>query len=464
MLTVRTNGGKAGDTVYFRNGSQSVSAVCLTDVNPGEAIALLTDKGNWYLTGDAVSASSISNERIIEYRQSLLSRKTTNLAFGIIVTVTYPTGINPDTNPFLYPITSSNKLYVCEVDNNGVFTIKKQLAPVNYRILMINSIYIPVDTGGVIVEFDESILATDYSCLGYASDGTLKYLTVSIAGGSTGSRDDFSKAQCLITSIRYSNNIGAITINTLTISLGNTANQLLAYPSEIISTCIKYKDKNNIIKYIGITGIKDIGGNSAGSSLYKAIVIWDLGDINNLLSKLNPCCSLGQTWNFKYKGRTDTGLILSGGFSVLNPGDISNPEAGQKPITAYGCIGGIVLKVDIPGTYYADGTSAGYPYRKQVFVFVKEDFLVGEKNITLTPDDVIFSSILNASIADQEYKPVNVGEMPLPLENKDVFLPYTKLRRIGKFSNTKNTDGMTVSRLYLPTIFDKDKRKQIFSN
>jgi hypothetical protein len=70
MLPVRVPKGYAGQTIRLRINGSDVNLIYLTDLNAGEAIALLTDKGNWYLVGEATQTPNQSSKRIIEYRKT----------------------------------------------------------------------------------------------------------------------------------------------------------------------------------------------------------------------------------------------------------------------------------------------------------------------------------------------------------------------------------------------------------
>ncbi|MEW5856720.1 MAG: hypothetical protein AB1861_04995 [Cyanobacteriota bacterium] len=73
IVNVRIPKGSAGQSVKLKINGIDTTATYLADLKTGSAIALLTDKGNWYLMGAAVSSQDTSTKRIIEYR------KTTNL-------------------------------------------------------------------------------------------------------------------------------------------------------------------------------------------------------------------------------------------------------------------------------------------------------------------------------------------------------------------------------------------------
>ncbi|ACC81131.1 hypothetical protein [Nostoc punctiforme] len=491
MLTVRVPKGVAAQTVSLRVSGANVRATYLTNLEAGEAIALLTDKGNWYLTGAANETENTSSRRIIEYRRSVPIKKVTDLGIAIIIDVYYPIGVDPNSNPFLYPIESNNKYYICEI-KNSVYTIKKevpdliflnpQVLILGFKTTRLNTFDIGRNTRE---QFDESVLNGAYYSLGYGSDKTLKLLTASAREEILeGVIYDYASGYCQVDSIGCKDRVNQITNISIQMPLSTTtnpfiiinptitdsvqsSNQLLGFFDETISFCIKYQNSSGTIKYLAISGVKDSDGDSSANSRDKGIVIWDLGDINNLSSRVNPCCNLGLLWLFE---NNQVGLILSGGFwanisASINP---TNPATGQKPMpsgdkpfTAYGSVGGIVLKVDIPGTY---DIALDYPYRQQVFIFIKEEFLEGEENTTLTPNDAIFSSPINASVfPDVNYQPVNVGEMPPPLENKDLFVPYSKLKRVGDFKDVVNEEFTIVKRLAQPTIFNEDKKKKTFS-
>ncbi|MCC5618826.1 hypothetical protein LC605_27810 [Nostoc sp. CHAB 5836] len=51
MVPVRVPKGYAGQTKKLKINGANISATYLVDLGVGEAIALLTDKGNWYLIG-----------------------------------------------------------------------------------------------------------------------------------------------------------------------------------------------------------------------------------------------------------------------------------------------------------------------------------------------------------------------------------------------------------------------------
>ncbi len=92
MVAVRIPKGNAGQTTRLRINGADITATYLTNLKAGEAIALLTDKGNWYLVGEASQLINQSSKRIIEYR------KTQPIAKKLA--------------SFIYLFESDNKIYV----------------------------------------------------------------------------------------------------------------------------------------------------------------------------------------------------------------------------------------------------------------------------------------------------------------------------------------------------------------
>ncbi|MBN3946741.1 MAG: hypothetical protein HWQ38_09690 [Nostoc sp. NMS7] len=73
MIPVSVPKGSARQAINLKINGADVSATYLTDLKSGEAIALLTDKGNWYLVGEKADTQNISNKIIIEYRKTGLN-------------------------------------------------------------------------------------------------------------------------------------------------------------------------------------------------------------------------------------------------------------------------------------------------------------------------------------------------------------------------------------------------------
>ncbi|MFN6560018.1 MAG: hypothetical protein RMY28_009440 [Nostoc sp. ChiSLP01] len=69
MIAVSVPKGNARQTRKLKINGVDVEVTYLIDLKAGEAIALLTDKGNWYLVGEAQSINQFSR-KIIEYRKT----------------------------------------------------------------------------------------------------------------------------------------------------------------------------------------------------------------------------------------------------------------------------------------------------------------------------------------------------------------------------------------------------------
>lgn len=83
MIIVRVPKGSRGTSIKLPN----FTATYLTDLKAGSAIALLTDKGNWYLVGEEASSENNSTKRIIEYRRTAPQQKTSTI-IGLAAIVT----------------------------------------------------------------------------------------------------------------------------------------------------------------------------------------------------------------------------------------------------------------------------------------------------------------------------------------------------------------------------------------
>lgn len=70
MIPVRIPKGGAGQSVRLKVNGVDITATYLTDLKEGMAIALFTDKGNWYLIGEEANTQNLSSKRIIEYRKT----------------------------------------------------------------------------------------------------------------------------------------------------------------------------------------------------------------------------------------------------------------------------------------------------------------------------------------------------------------------------------------------------------
>ena len=107
MVPVRVPKGSRGTSVKLPN----FTATYLVDLNAGEAIALLTDKGNWYLVGEEAVVQQQSNKRIIEYRKT--NKLTKSLKYLVkTVAVAY----NKNTGELEILVSGNNKIFK-EIEN-----------------------------------------------------------------------------------------------------------------------------------------------------------------------------------------------------------------------------------------------------------------------------------------------------------------------------------------------------------
>jgi hypothetical protein len=82
MIPMSIPKGVAGQNVSLKINGADVSATYLVDLDAGEAIALLTNKGNWYLVGEPTLNIVQSTRRIIEYRKTdSIRTKISNLYY-----------------------------------------------------------------------------------------------------------------------------------------------------------------------------------------------------------------------------------------------------------------------------------------------------------------------------------------------------------------------------------------------
>ncbi|MHC5939261.1 hypothetical protein [Nostoc sp.] len=106
--------------MYFNNGVGSVAAVCLTDVKAGDAIALLTDKGNWYLIGDVTLNTVQSTREIIEYRKTDdIKPKISNLYYLYSLNNKVYASNNIKTDLINLPDNFSTNIYRSYIHNDG---------------------------------------------------------------------------------------------------------------------------------------------------------------------------------------------------------------------------------------------------------------------------------------------------------------------------------------------------------
>lgn len=69
-IIVSIEKGKRGQQVYLRHENKSIFITYLMDLPKGDAIAVLTDRGNWFLLGVEEQIQNTSSKRTIQYRQS----------------------------------------------------------------------------------------------------------------------------------------------------------------------------------------------------------------------------------------------------------------------------------------------------------------------------------------------------------------------------------------------------------
>lgn len=74
VVPVNTQGGKAGQLVWVQiPGVGRIQCKCVADIKQGQAIALLSEQGNWWLAGEIANQEKITT-RYKEYRQTELTK------------------------------------------------------------------------------------------------------------------------------------------------------------------------------------------------------------------------------------------------------------------------------------------------------------------------------------------------------------------------------------------------------
>ena len=174
MIPVTIPKGGAGQNVGLKINGADVNATYLVNLEAGQAIALLTDKGNWYLVGEATLSIVQSTRRIIEYRRTDNIRpKISNLYYLYLLNNKVYVSNNIINNLINLPDNFSSNIYRSYIHNDGN----------KYRLAFSNG----VDSiGGTIINYsnkntyynktlDGILLATQYTESGSSLGNNIDY-------------------------------------------------------------------------------------------------------------------------------------------------------------------------------------------------------------------------------------------------------------------------------------------------
>ncbi|KYC42058.1 hypothetical protein WA1_18830 [Scytonema hofmannii PCC 7110] len=286
MVPVKVGKAKKGDRVYFSMGIGRVQGQCLTDVS-GDAIALLTDKGNWYLLGEDRGGEdrgteSRSTTRVLEYRRVDVKKKEIAGYVGFAnLGSEYPLGRST------VKIWRFKKIPESPSFTNLVeFAVLNTSPVVSYNSMIVRERKIQYWFGRNIGAIYVRLIASTFirklvfnSASSLLEEDSFHNLSVEFLEYS----DDYNY---------YYNNVA----------------------QSPITRVVKYFDSENQLKLAAVLTTSDETDAST-----QGVFIWNLGDAANPTFPTNVCCYFGRAF-----GRTDT-------------------TARDRPVDMYGVRGGIVF-------------------------------------------------------------------------------------------------------------------------
>lgn len=205
----------------------------------------------------------------------------------------------------------------------------------------------------------------------------------------------------------------------------STAFNFLSQKQRVLSD--QYYIFVRVIKYQSSTGqiLHTLISGTYQDIPLAGLIAWDMGSIDNFQSRSNIASYFGFNWQA----------------STAN----QQAEAAFRVYDAYGCVGGIVVKIVLEGQ-----AESSYD------VFVPEEFLKGMNGVDIPSDRLIFSGVVHLKdLVTGLSLTTRAGVIPTPLEKRDFIAPYI----ISKYPVDENGRQ---KRLVLYSLFNKDSGKQVF--
>ena len=388
MIPVRVPKGDRGTTVKLPN----FTATYLVDLKAGEAIALLTDKGNWYLIGEEANTQATSNKRIIEYRKTEIPKKLEYYYIGI-------------GNFKLVSSEITGSLCLLK-KNTKVFTSSKS-NDLGEDILLFGKRGRLLGAVGGADYPDDIVSLVSYSSI--VSSSNFFYYFYGVGADIPGvtflhrlfftsftkfkvtpnnKRIQKTDYQLQTTSLQ-----GAIIYDLATSTVAITANDIISSVEDGGSCVVKYLDSSNVMRLVCCS--------FSLRNRYGAIVIWDIGTANEVVIPSNPACYFGRNYLRQLSGNG-----LNGGINVRN---------------IYAVRGGIVVVIQ----------DYNIGFITKLRIFVPESNLrgdVGKKASNLVAGSeiadypLINSQAFRTSSDPSLLDTPTVGDIPPPLDTRKIVL------------------------------------------